>query len=144
MSCFVPRQMPPTSEWQTKILQPHPFAEICAARRPCLGQSCPFIQTARWQAGAVLQVTLNGDAAHVMPPHLAQGAGQSFEDIADLQSRTDRRRAIARTGSMAVSRAGALKSILWQSRANRPDDAAFWSAWPAARQPAWLDRNTAG
>jgi len=30
------------------------------------------------------RLTLIGDAAHIMPPHLAQGAGQSFEDIAML------------------------------------------------------------
>lgn len=30
------------------------------------------------------RLTLIGDAAHMMPPHLAQGAGQSFEDIAIL------------------------------------------------------------
>lgn len=30
-------------------------------------------------------VTLIGDAAHIMPPHLAQGTGQTFEDIACLQ-----------------------------------------------------------
>ena len=30
------------------------------------------------------RLTLIGDAAHSMPPHLAQGAGQSFEDIAML------------------------------------------------------------
>jgi salicylate hydroxylase len=33
-----------------------------------------------------MQVTLIGDAAHIMPPHLAQGAGQSFEDIAYLKT----------------------------------------------------------
>ena len=32
------------------------------------------------------RLTLIGDAAHMMPPHLAQGAGQSFEDIAMLDS----------------------------------------------------------
>ena len=36
-----------------------------------------------WQRGGL---TLIGDAAHQMPPHLAQGAGQVFEDIACLSN----------------------------------------------------------
>ena len=31
------------------------------------------------------RLTLIGDAAHSMPPHLAQGAGQSFDDVACLK-----------------------------------------------------------
>jgi salicylate hydroxylase len=30
-------------------------------------------------------VVLAGDAAHIMPPHLAQGAGQALQDAASLQ-----------------------------------------------------------
>ena len=36
-----------------------------------------------WRRGSV---TLIGDAAHPMPPHLAQGAGQSFMDIACIET----------------------------------------------------------
>ena len=40
-----------------------------------------FQELSNWRRGAA---TLIGDAAHPMPPHLAQGAGQSFMDIASL------------------------------------------------------------
>ena len=35
-----------------------------------------------WRRGSI---TLIGDAAHPMPPHLAQGAGQSFMDVACIE-----------------------------------------------------------
>lgn len=38
-------------------------------------------QLANWRRG---NVVVMGDAAHFMPPHLAQGAGQTFEDAACL------------------------------------------------------------
>ena len=38
-------------------------------------------QLATWRKGHVILV---GDAAHFMPPHLAQGAGQTLEDAASL------------------------------------------------------------
>ena len=67
--------------------------------RDRLGQNrllaCLLSQQLHWQPTRLLPVqaqplwryqrlTLIGDAAHSMPPHLAQGAGQSFEDIAML------------------------------------------------------------
>ena len=36
-----------------------------------------------WRRGSI---TLIGDAAHPMPPHLAQGAGQSFMDVACIET----------------------------------------------------------
>ncbi len=41
------------------------------------------ISLTSWRRGAV---TLIGDAAHPMPPHLAQGAGQSFMDVACIEN----------------------------------------------------------
>jgi salicylate hydroxylase len=46
----------------------------------------PLLDT--WQRGRVL---LAGDAAHPMPPHLGQGAGQSLIDAARLSTRLEER-----------------------------------------------------
>ena len=42
-----------------------------------------FDLLSNWRRGGV---TLIGDAAHPMPPHLAQGAGQSFMDVASIEN----------------------------------------------------------
>ena len=42
-----------------------------------------FDSLSNWRRGGV---TLIGDAAHPMPPHLAQGAGQSFMDVASIEN----------------------------------------------------------
>ena len=99
-----------TSEWEAKILQPHPLLKYVHRAAPAWAKLPLYTDNplASWRR---LQVTLIGDAAHVMPPHLAQGAGQSFEDIADLQSRLAEEGLSQGLRSMAISRAGALKSI---------------------------------
>ena len=97
-------------EWQAEILQPHPLLKYVQRAAPAWAKLPLYTDSplASWRR---LQVTLIGDAAHVMPPHLAQGAGQSFEDIADLQSRLTEEGLSHALRSMAVNRAGALKSI---------------------------------
>ena len=97
-------------EWEAKILQPHPLLKYLYRAAPDWAKLPLYTDSpiASWRR---LQVTLIGDAAHVMPPHLAQGAGQSFEDIAALQSRLAEEGLSQGLRSMAVSRAGALKSI---------------------------------
>lgn len=99
-----------TSEWEAKILQPHPLLKYVQHAAPAWAKLPLYTDSplASWRR---LQVTLIGDAAHVMPPHLAQGAGQSFEDIADLYSRLTQEGLSQGLRSMAISRAGALKSI---------------------------------
>ena len=42
-----------------------------------------IVSLSNWRRGGI---TLIGDAAHPMPPHLAQGAGQSFMDIACIEN----------------------------------------------------------
>lgn len=97
-------------EWQIEILQSHLLLKYVQRAAPAWAKLPLYTDSplASWRR---LQVTLIGDAAHVMPPHLAQGAGQSFEDIADLQSRLTEEGLSHALRSMAVSRAGALKSI---------------------------------
>lgn len=46
----------------------------------------PLLRTQSLAVWRRHHVTLIGDAAHIMPPHLAQGAGQAFEDIACLKA----------------------------------------------------------
>jgi salicylate hydroxylase len=57
-----------------------------------------------------MQVTLIGDAAHIMPPHLAQGAGQSFAEIAYLKAQLQEKPLSDALRSMAILRASQIKS----------------------------------
>ena len=69
--------------WQGKILAQHPVLahlqhpDITWTATPLAGADSPLC----WRRG---NVVLAGDAAHIMPPHLAQGAGQTFQDAACL------------------------------------------------------------
>ena len=47
-----------------------------------------------WRRGSI---TLIGDAAHPMPPHLAQGAGQSFMDVACIEAQLANRNSVSDT-----------------------------------------------
>jgi len=79
---------------ETAALQSGMMADTLQ-KNPALG--CLASSDIHWQASLLLppharplwryqRLTLIGDAAHSMPPHLAQGAGQSFEDIAMLDA----------------------------------------------------------
>ncbi len=71
--------------WQERYFAPHPVLKYLTdtkaewTRVPVWSSAAP----ASWRRGAY---TLIGDAAHVMPPHLAQGAGQGFVDAAVLKT----------------------------------------------------------
>ena len=97
-------------DWQTKILHPHPLLKYVHRAAPVWAKLPLYANSplANWRR---LHVTLIGDAAHVMPPHLAQGAGQSFEDVAELQSKLAEEDLSQALLSMAISRAAALKSV---------------------------------
>jgi salicylate hydroxylase len=105
--CVSPEKLGP--EWQAQLFAPHPILKYIAdasaqwVKLPLFANSLP----ASWRR---MQVTLIGDAAHIMPPHLAQGAGQSFEDIAYLKAQLQENPLSDALRSMAILRASQLKS----------------------------------
>ena len=57
-------------------------------------------------------LTLLGDAAHVMPPHLAQGAGQTFVDAACLKAALDKKPLAQALDLMATTRSVDVQAII--------------------------------
>ena len=72
-----------THGWAQRLFPSHsPLACLADSSHSWMSQPLPkATATSCWRRG---NVVLAGDAAHVMPPHLAQGAGQSLQDAASL------------------------------------------------------------
>lgn len=64
------------------------------------------------------QLTLIGDAAHVMPPHLAQGAGQTFVDGACLKAQLAQHPLSDALSQMAAIRAPQMQTITQKASAS--------------------------
>lgn len=89
---------------QKAVLAPLADKAITWHKTPLL----PAGQLTSWRKNGLV---LFGDSAHVMPPHLAQGAGQTLEDAASLQ--------IALAGAGTLTQAAA-NWALQRQRALRP------------------------
>ena len=87
------------------------FAPLCEGEIEWIKTALPPAnQLSTWRRH---NLVLTGDAAHSMPPHLAQGAGQTLEDAAKLSSllaHYDSPHDVA--GSFAIERARALAPII--------------------------------
>ena len=74
-----------TSGWQQRFFEQNPL--LAGLSDPAISWADTPLYAAEvlpvWRRA---HLTLLGDAAHVMPPHLAQGAGQSFIDAACLMT----------------------------------------------------------
>ena len=83
-----------------------------------------------WQRGRVI---LAGDAAHPMPPHLAQGAGQSLVDASELAKTLDRHGGKDLQPVFTSWSAGRIRAIRGISRDARKAGAIFALDGPTAR-----------
>lgn len=97
-------------EWADSILAGHPLLKYLYDANPHWAKLPLYHDTpiASWRR---MGVTLIGDAAHMMPPHLAQGAGQGFEDIAYLGAQLAIKDLSAGLRSMAIDRAARLAPV---------------------------------
>ena len=106
------------SGWQDRVLRPNPVLS-CLAETP----GVTWVKTRLpgddfeccWRRG---RVVLAGDAAHPMPPNLAQGAGQSLVDAACLQACLEQPgiRADAALSAYARTRSAATGRIMAKAR----------------------------
>jgi len=97
-------------EWEADMLAEHPLLKYLYAAKPQWAK-LPLYRDDPIASWRRMGVTLTGDAAHMMPPHLAQGAGQGFEDIACLAVQLAKKDLSAGLRSMAIERAGQLKPV---------------------------------
>jgi salicylate hydroxylase len=77
-----------TQGWQTRMFdQTSPLRALADSSIKWVSTPLPRASVSVcWRRG---RVVLAGDAAHTMPPHLAQGAGQSLQDAASLMAALD-------------------------------------------------------
>ena len=106
-----------TSGWAQRVFSPTPVL-ACLSDPSIRWGNTPLYPAQTLPVWRRDQLTLIGDAAHVMPPHLAQGAGQTFVDCACLKAELDKQPLSDALSRMAAIRSKDVQAITQKAAAS--------------------------